>query len=819
MPNSMRGRVGKCPGCQTTIEFPDRIFSPQEFSPNYPPIASGDGASHTGHAFSPNNGQPVPVYKKISRTFKIDKQKYFGTAIASADKIYLVTSHARNDLATGISGALGGAIGGLIVAALSKNPDSISSCNLKQIDQDVVNHPDWPLKVTPENEGQSVLIIPRDAVRNIKHPALTNLLNLQSYGVNISIEYSMFRGRSVQDYLVDTGWPVTWKGENVSGHALEEDFSLPGNETGSRTYFALAGVCLLLVVVASFFIFPVMFANRNPVAKRKNDAANGRIAVEPPPTVAPLVSTPMSIDDALDQLKTAGKLELQSACDYLANEANFDQKRRAEVCDALMTIPPSSAAISFEAASALRQWVNVETIPRLKREVLRSDSSRSSTPLLEMYARLAGVEAAPILVTRLNKGSKPLLEEIGPEAAKYVIPYMNSFTNSERSIARALLSQWDADGNLLIRQCLKDSASPHINTSRPARQFMVEFSGNIDGELQNEISQRFERLLFDPDCPDKRQVVVILGKYPGENTAKRLFEFMKSYKRSPNLDRVVVAALANLDSDIALEGVVFAFLDIRATSTSKEALLSKGSPLVARKLVEQFDDFPHRARSMAVSVFEKIEGGNSVLIEKCIQFLDSDDLEQINSAMKLLAKCKHDSSCQSKVAQALSNAIDFIPDTTDDSSLLRATCDASEIWGDGDVASRLVGFIDSPNSTISKRTQKAIGDMKEPVTYPVLVKQLFDKEKRNRAKTLFLRFGPSAEPALLAQIDNPALSDSKTSQIFYSLIGKIGGNKSLELLQKHVAETDNTTAEKTIKSAIRTIKRNQRKSSTKKQDR
>ena len=515
-----------------------------------------------------------------------------------------------------------------------------------------------------------------------------------------------------------------------------------------------------------------------------------------------MVAVPQSINDALNYLKTERKLERELACNYLAMDENFDAGRRVEVCDALLSVH------AYEAASALHQWVDVTTIPRLKEELSRSEKSIRFQPLLEAYASIAGVEAAPLLATRLrDESTKRILKEIGPQAGPSVLPYMNSSNLTERAISRDLLAQWNTDGNLLIRQCLEDSDSPNVNKSKPAMKFMVEYSGQVESDLQNEIAQKYETLLADPDYSDRSQVVELLGRYPGEDTAALLVEFMKSYKRSARMDHVVVKALSNLDSEVAIDGIVFAFLDGRSTPTSTEALLSKNSPRVAKKLVEQFDNCSPRARSLAIPILEKVDGGNLVLVEKCTQYLNSDDIEEIKSGMNLLRKCEHDTSYQLKVSQALSSAIDSIPASTEDVALLHSTSVVAKLWGDGEVASRLVGFVDSPNSKISKRILSTLGEMKEPVTYPVFVKQLFNKEKRNRASQTILRFGNSAEAALLEQIDNPALSDKKTSQTFFSLLGRIGGNKTLEVLQRRVAEIDDTMIEKAMKSAIRAIER------------
>ena len=150
-------------------------------------------SSHKFTSPATTNREQPPVYKKIGGSFKIDKQKYFGSSIASAHSVYLVMSGVRNDLATGIAGGVGGLLGGLLWAIFQsgKKVDPISSCSLAEIDPSVLNHPDWPLKVTPKNQDFPVLIIPREDVTQIKHPSFTNLLEVHYGWEPVTIEYAL----------------------------------------------------------------------------------------------------------------------------------------------------------------------------------------------------------------------------------------------------------------------------------------------------------------------------------------------------------------------------------------------------------------------------------------------------------------------------------------------------------------------------------------------------------------------------------------------------------------------------------------------------
>jgi hypothetical protein len=158
----------------------------------------------------------LPAFKRISTTFAINKQKYFGMGIVSPKALYFVINQKRNDLAIGLM-ATGGALGGLIAGAIgtlsAKSSDSCQTCEVKSLDIDIRRHPDWPYSQKPQHETRQVLIVPRDIVYFIEHPSFTNFLIIKTGQANVKVEYLLFRGRSIRDYLYATGWPLKWCGE------------------------------------------------------------------------------------------------------------------------------------------------------------------------------------------------------------------------------------------------------------------------------------------------------------------------------------------------------------------------------------------------------------------------------------------------------------------------------------------------------------------------------------------------------------------------------------------------------------------------------
>lgn len=158
----------------------------------------------------------LQAYKRISTAFAINKQKYIGMGIASPQALYLVVNQQRNDAAAGMAhlgGALGGLIAGAIMGLTPKTQDSLKYCEVKYLDTSIRRHPDWPYSQSPRHEIRRVIVVPREMVSLITHRSWTNFLTFDFDSTKIKMEYLLFRGASIRDYLLATGWPLQWCGE------------------------------------------------------------------------------------------------------------------------------------------------------------------------------------------------------------------------------------------------------------------------------------------------------------------------------------------------------------------------------------------------------------------------------------------------------------------------------------------------------------------------------------------------------------------------------------------------------------------------------
>ncbi len=153
----------------------------------------------------------MAYFAKIGGAFRVGKAKWLGPVVASPDAIYLVKkARQRNN-------AGGGLIGAAISAALQSR-DRFDTCRYFELPAEVTSHSDWPVK---RKKDCRVLIIPKNEIKQIKHPGFTNVLRLEFQGTDIRIDYLMFRGRFVKEFLHAGGWPLLWRGVHVGSAHMD----------------------------------------------------------------------------------------------------------------------------------------------------------------------------------------------------------------------------------------------------------------------------------------------------------------------------------------------------------------------------------------------------------------------------------------------------------------------------------------------------------------------------------------------------------------------------------------------------------------------
>ena len=99
-----------------------------------------------------------------------------------------------------------------------------------------------------------------------------------------------------------------------------------------------------------------------------------------------------------------------------------------------------------------------------------------------------------------------------------------------------------------------------------------------------------------------------------------------------------------------------------------------------------------------------------------------------------------------------------------------------------------------------------LGDIREPSTYPAIVKNFFGKNP-DSAYGAIRKIGIGAEFALLAELNNSALYDSEMRSPFFSLLRKIGGDESIRVLENNIAKSDHLELKRKMSETVRLIKK------------
>ena len=602
---------------------------------------------------------------------------------------------------------------------------------------------------------------------------------------------------------------------NYDPNQITAQEPLTESSSSNSTAWLIVGgiVCVFLLLmaagIATVLILGYQLAEAVADSQQKANANRTKagdleeIAAVPPAVM--ITSPPDSIDQALSYLRSQSWSGHQLAFSYLKQKDNFDPERRTEVCDALLGSFRMRRGVS-EPLDVLKPWVNADYVSRLEDELDGVHHGRSRRKLMELLAETAGVDAAPALAQRIHKGGDRLLEKMGPEAADAVLPYMNSSDATVRNSARQMLAKWEIDENSLIRHCLADLEDSQRNTRSAAADFILHHDGPVDDKLKKEIAIRVETLLIDGGPV----FVSLLDKFSrGEETEKVIVAGLKA---NPS-NIAILNVVAEMDSEIAIDALAVSFFsDTSSSSRSFLYLWTKGSPLVAKKMVEHLAGGRPHLRSEAISVIKHCKGGTAILFEKCIEYLNSDDQEIYEFAAETLSDIDVDGSdldesLKQQASKAIANALGNISLTNEDDEMMKEVFSAASKWGDKEVAIKLKRFLKSFDSGTCRSALYALIELKQPATYDEIAKLLFKRSRQRYALRRADKLGIGFEPALLSQIDNSELTNSDTAKLYFDLLGKVGGNKTLELLRQRVENEGSRSIQSKMQSVIRKIER------------
>ncbi len=159
-------------------------------------------------------------FQKIGYETKIGKQRWAGPVIATPDALYcalVIANGTTQLLAAGIGGGLGGAIGGAIAGAITAGSSKPKTSVAKIADvPQYLRAPDTgPFRrVKPD---MAVLIVARDSISHLeKNGMINNTLVFDLGDKHVTISHSMFGPSKARQYLIDSGWPLVWRGQQFN---------------------------------------------------------------------------------------------------------------------------------------------------------------------------------------------------------------------------------------------------------------------------------------------------------------------------------------------------------------------------------------------------------------------------------------------------------------------------------------------------------------------------------------------------------------------------------------------------------------------------
>jgi hypothetical protein len=160
---------------------------------------------------------PELLFQKIGYETKIGKNRWAGPVIATSDALYCVlrtpnsTSHAL-----AAHGGLLGALAGAIVGAATKcDSEPVVLGKAGDAPDFLRAPPTGPLRRCKPDVP--MLIVERRSIDTLcKDSWINNVLCFAIGSTKVVVSHSLFSGRRVHEFLVNSGWPLRWRGQEFN---------------------------------------------------------------------------------------------------------------------------------------------------------------------------------------------------------------------------------------------------------------------------------------------------------------------------------------------------------------------------------------------------------------------------------------------------------------------------------------------------------------------------------------------------------------------------------------------------------------------------
>lgn len=243
------------------------------------------------------------------------------------------------------------------------------------------------------------------------------------------------------------------------------------------------------------------------------------------------------LKEAAKNLRAEDAESREAAIDYIIAE-DVNEDFRPQVTAGLgANLNHDDPQVVNKAVTALKTWNGPEATAGIT-QAFESKAIRADVAL-ELLAKTKDPQAATALAAMLEnpfeagKQAEAALREIGPKAARALLPYLNDRSKQTRQRVRALLAEFEADPEAQLKQTLEDLQSPDDQRRWAAAEWLAEAPSAVtkNAEHQKAVIKLLPKLENDSNRFVQIEVPAIFARWAGPEDAGKLLEMADSFLR------------------------------------------------------------------------------------------------------------------------------------------------------------------------------------------------------------------------------------------------------------------------------------------------
>lgn len=179
-----------------------------------------------------------PDYRVIGSRFRIEGTRWDGPVVATADAFYLFQRSRERDAAP--------LVAKLVLSTIERDA-SVPACSYDQLPESLRNHPEW---LPFEELNCPVIVLGREQIKAVNHRRFSNMLDLETDAERVSVEYSLFTGSAVRQFLTTHHWPLMW--DSNDRKQLARTGSPAASRRSSTLLWITGGLAIVLGLGGAF---------------------------------------------------------------------------------------------------------------------------------------------------------------------------------------------------------------------------------------------------------------------------------------------------------------------------------------------------------------------------------------------------------------------------------------------------------------------------------------------------------------------------------------------------------------------------------------